>query len=140
MRRLLVLVLALALVMAPSDYFYDAVRWALSLGITNGCGPTSFCPNQTATRGMAVTFMHRSENLPAPGAGGPSGGGFSDIAGTYYEDAVEWAFLYRVTGGTTATTFGGNMPVTRGQFAAFLSRQNFLYRDLVGQPFPVDPW
>ncbi|MBR3423182.1 MAG: S-layer homology domain-containing protein, partial [Clostridia bacterium] len=42
-----------------TDYFYDAVLWAVSRGITNGTDKTHFSPSDTCTRGQVVTFLYR---------------------------------------------------------------------------------
>ena len=42
-----------------NDYFYDAVRWAVSKKITAGTGPTAFSPNDPCTRAQIVTFLYR---------------------------------------------------------------------------------
>ena len=43
----------------PGDYSYDAVRWGLTWGITNGTTATTFSPNAPCTRAQAVTFLFR---------------------------------------------------------------------------------
>ena len=42
-----------------SDYFYSAVMWAVSSGITTGTSPTTFDPHAPCTRAEAVTFLYR---------------------------------------------------------------------------------
>ena len=42
-----------------SDYYYNAVLWALGKNITNGVDNTHFAPNNTCTRGQIVTFLYR---------------------------------------------------------------------------------
>ena len=43
-----------------SDYFYDAVLWAVENGITTGTSATTFSPNAICTRGQCVTFLKRA--------------------------------------------------------------------------------
>ncbi len=45
---------------APGQYFYDAVRWAVESGITFGTGPTTFSPYTPTTRAQAVAFLYRA--------------------------------------------------------------------------------
>ena len=45
---------------AASDYFYDAVLWAVANGITNGTGANTFSPDKTCTRAEIVTFLFRA--------------------------------------------------------------------------------
>ena len=42
-----------------ADYYYDAVLWAVSKGITKGTDATHFSPSDTCTRGQVVTFLYR---------------------------------------------------------------------------------
>ena len=43
-----------------SDYYMDAVFWAVKEGITKGTTPTTFSPNERCTRGQIVTFIYRA--------------------------------------------------------------------------------
>ncbi len=43
-----------------SQYYYDAVLWAVEKGITTGMSANSFAPNATCTRGQIVTFLYRA--------------------------------------------------------------------------------
>lgn len=43
----------------PSDYFYEAVLWAVEKGITNGTSDTTFGPEDPCNRGQIVTFLYR---------------------------------------------------------------------------------
>ena len=45
---------------AESDYYYDAVLWAVENGVTNGTGATTFSPARPCTRGQIVTFLYRA--------------------------------------------------------------------------------
>ena len=48
---------------------------------------------------------------------------FDDVkSGTYYAQAVEWAYYYNITAGKTSRVFAPNDKVTRGQAAAFIER------------------
>ena len=40
--------------------YYDAMLWALESGVTSGIDETHFGPNQTCTRGQAVTFHYNT--------------------------------------------------------------------------------
>ena len=43
-----------------TDYFADAVLWAVEKGITTGTSATTFRPDNTCTRGQIVTFLYRA--------------------------------------------------------------------------------
>lgn len=48
-----------------SDYFYQAMRWAVKNKITEGYGTTGkFMPYLECTRANIVTFMYRAEGQP----------------------------------------------------------------------------
>jgi len=102
-----------------TDYFYEPVVWAVSEGITSGLTATTFGPNATCTRAQVVTFLYRAAGEPVVYGSLP----FTDVKYTdYYYDAVLWAYQNDITTGLTATTFGPNATVTRGQVVTFLHR------------------
>lgn len=105
----------------PTDaYYYDAVAWAVENGVTNGTSATTFGPNVTCTRAQMVTFLWRAAGSPEPES---SVNPFTDVpASAYYYDAVLWAVEQGITNGTSATTFGPDVTVTRGQTVTFLWR------------------
>lgn len=43
-----------------SDYYYEAILWAVENGITNGTGGGKFSPEDSCTRGQIVTFLYRA--------------------------------------------------------------------------------
>ena len=103
-----------------SDYYYDAVLWAVEKGITNGTSATTFSPNAVCTRAQVVTFLWRAAGESAPKS---SDMPFTDVAeGAYYYDAVLWAVENGITNGTSATTFSPDADCTRGQIVTFLWR------------------
>ena len=100
-------------------YYAEAVRWAVSQGITKGTSDTTFSPNAACTRAQIVTFLWRSQKSPASDGVNP----FTDVAAdAYYANAVLWAAENGITGGTTATTFSPNSTCTRAQIVTFLYR------------------
>lgn len=102
------------------DYFYDAVLWAVSKGITNGTSATQFSPNLTCTRAQTVTFLWRAAGSPAPKS---TTNPFTDVQpGAYYYNAVLWAVENGVTNGTSADKFSPEDTVTRGQTVTFMFR------------------
>ena len=42
-----------------TDYFFNAVLWAVGKGVTTGTDATHFSPSSTCTRGQVVTFLFR---------------------------------------------------------------------------------
>ena len=47
---------------AASEFYHDAVLWAVDRGITKGLSDESFGPAETCTRGQIVTFLYRYYN------------------------------------------------------------------------------
>ena len=110
---------AMDLTDVPSDAYYaEAVRWALSQGITTGTADGRFSPNAPCTRAQAVTFLFQASKASADGA--PA---FSDVAAdAYYAEAVRWATDNGITNGTTSSTFSPGSGCTRAQIVTFLWR------------------
>ena len=99
-----------------SDYYYDAVLWAVANGVTAGTSATTFSPNAPVTRAQAMTFLWRAHGSPKATGSNP----FADVsADAWYYDAVLWAVANGVTVGTSATTFSPDAPVTRSQAVTF---------------------
>ena len=106
---------------STSAYYYDAVKWAVENGVTEGTSATTFSPDASCTRAQMVTFLWRANGSPKAAGANP----FTDVqAGSYYYDAVLWAVEKGITSGTSATTFAPNATVTRSQTVTFLHRAN----------------
>ena len=43
-----------------SDFYYNAVLWAVKNNVTAGMSKTTFAPNAKCTRGQIVTFLYRA--------------------------------------------------------------------------------
>ena len=105
---------------SASDYYYDAVLWAVGKGITGGTSATTFDPSGNCTRAHAVTFLWRAAGSPAPKTKVMP---FTDVpAGSYYHDAVLWAMEQGITKGTSDTAFSPNPTCPRAQIVPFLWR------------------
>ncbi len=103
----------------PADAYYaEAVRWAVSKGITSGTTETTFSPDAMVTRAQTVSLLYRHAGSPAV-----SGNNFADVnADAYYANAVAWAVAEEITAGTSTDTFSPNAACTRGQIVSFLYR------------------
>ena len=100
-------------------YFYEAVKWAVKSGVTNGLSDTMFGPYESCTRAQIVTFLWRAAGSPEP----KTASSFTDVsASAYYAKAVAWAIENGITNGMTETTFAPNATCTRGQSVTFLYR------------------
>ena len=103
----------------PSSAWYaDAVRFAINKNLFNGVDDDEFAPDNTMTRAMLVTVLHRY-------AGKPTGGKnpFKDVPnGQWYTDAIAWASSVGVVNGMSATEFNPNGAIAREQAACILYR------------------
>ena len=103
-----------------TDYYYNAVKWAAENGIASGTSSRTFSPDAVCTRAQTVTFLWRAAGSPLPRY---RVNPFTDVSPyDYYYNAVLWAVEEGITTGLTATTFGPDATVTRGQVATFLYR------------------
>ena len=87
-----------------SDWFYNAVQYALENGLMNGTSASEFSPNAATTRGMIVTILARGEGVNTNGT-------------PWYGEGQKWAMQNGISDGT-------NMPgvITREQLATILYR------------------
>lgn len=108
---------------SPGDWYYDSVNFVVDAGLFQGTGGGAFSPYQTMTRGMFVTvmgrFAERYDDVTIEGFSHP----FTDVdPNQYYSDYVAWAYNWDIVQGTTATTFGPDVSITREQMATLLMR------------------
>ena len=101
-------------------YYFDAVMWAVSNGITAGTSETTFSPDLACTRAQVISFLWRAAGSPEPeSAKNP----FVDVKKTdYFYEAVLWAYENGITAGVTSNRFAPNAACTRAQIAALLWR------------------
>ena len=102
---------------SKSDYYYNAVLWAVKEGVTAGTSATTFSPNMVCSRAQIMTFVWKSIDAPAAKGANP----FVDVtADAYYAAAVTWAAEKGVTAGTGANTFSPDDACSRAQTVTFL--------------------
>ena len=104
----------------PNDaFFYEAVKWAVKSGVTNGLTETMFGPYEPCTRAQIVTFLWRAAGSPEP----KTAVSFADVpSGSYYAKAVAWAVENGITTGTGDGKFSPDATCTRAQAVTFLFR------------------
>ena len=101
-------------------YYYDAVKWAVANGVTDGVDATHFNPSGITNRAQMVTFLWKAAGKPEPTITETP---FTDLdPDWYYYKAVLWAYENGITDGTSATTFEPNKNVSRAQVVTFLWR------------------
>ena len=110
-----------------TDYYYEAVRWAASYGITTGyTGTDKFGPDDPCTRAQIVTFLYRFNQVVGWFPDETAENTFSDVKdGQFYTKPVLWAVNYGITTGYTGTDlFGTNDICTCGQVVTFIYRMD----------------
>ena len=101
-----------------NKWYTDATLWCYEKGIISGTSGNTFSPDGKLTRAMFITILSRVEGINP--ADYPYTGQFTDVAdGTWYTNAVEWAYKESVTSGTGENIFSPNANVTREQLATF---------------------
>jgi len=98
--------------------FESDIEALYAAGITVGCSPTKFCPDDPVTRGQMAAFLTRALKLTAP----PGADTFTDDEGSIFENQIEAIYVADITVGCGPGVFCPDQPVTRGQMAAFLYR------------------
>lgn len=97
-----------------TDYFADAVLWAVEQNITSGTSKTTFSPGATCNRAQILSFLWRASGSPEPAISNP----FTDIqpSGFYYKAAL-WAAEKGIVSGTA---FGANTDCTRSSTVEYM--------------------
>ncbi|MBQ9648227.1 MAG: S-layer homology domain-containing protein [Oscillospiraceae bacterium] len=102
-------------------WYVPGVRYCLEHGLMTGYGSyiKLFAPDSPVTRAQVATILWRLEGAPVTGLSMH----YTDVPeGVWYEDAARWALSADMMGGTAATTFSPDDPITREQLAAILWR------------------
>ncbi len=101
-----------------TDYFYNAVLWAVDKGITTGVSKTKFAPSKVCTRAQTVTFLWRMAGTPEPQS---SKNKFKDVKKTdYFYKATLWASEKKIVAGYKDGTFKPQGKCLRRQMVTFL--------------------
>lgn len=102
-----------------SHWAKNNIAWAYKSGYVTGVTSTTFCPENSLTRGQFLAILYRY-------AGSPNAFGtipFTDVStNSYYYRAIRWAYHAGIASGTTTTTFSPNDTLTREQMVTFLFR------------------
>jgi type II secretory pathway pseudopilin PulG len=104
-----------------SAYYYKAAIWAYENSITLGTSTTNlvFAPGDLCSRAQFVTLLWRIDQEPKV----KTNFQFTDVEeGSYYYDAVLWAFTTEITKGTSMTQFSPSKTCTRAEAVTFLYR------------------
>lgn len=101
------------------DWSHEGIEFAVVNGLFKGTSETTFSPDATMTRGMIATVMWRMAHSPEPKRENP----YCDVAdGTWYTDAVRWAYENRIMDGVGSGRFDPDGMLTREQIVTVLYR------------------
>lgn len=110
---------------SKDSWYYDAVCWGSSLGITSGINENEFAPNEILTREQLATILHRYARIMNYDLS-PSGNlrEYSDYdkISTWAIDALSWANGADIVNGTDNSLLSPDNSATRAQVAAMLMR------------------
>lgn len=102
---------------------HAGLDFVLTRGYMIGTSDTLFSPDASMTRAMIVTVLYRISKSLGMDVSADGTLPFSDTpAGTWYYDALRWAYKNNVAKGFSADSFAPNQPVTREQITLFVSR------------------
>ncbi len=104
----------------PSYVHYKTISGIADKGIINGFSDQTFRRYEPLTRGQVALAIYKTFDFSAFD-GKESKMPFTDVAPAYAK-AVSALYAAKVTAGTSATTFGTNNTITRGQFLVLLSK------------------
>jgi hypothetical protein len=124
----------------PTDIFCRHVHYIAAQNVTLGCTTTTYCPSGTISRVEMAAFIARAIVAPGGGPAVPNSYGPDPVTGFSYNCAfsfgdffidvpytnsfckhVHYLWAKGIVSGTGPTTYGPNLPVTRGAMARFLS-------------------
>ena len=104
---------------AEKAWYYDAVANAVDKKLFNGTSKTTFSPENSMTRGMFATVLHRMEGNPVVISIAP----FKDInSKDYFYNGVVWSYTNKIVMGVTEDTFVPGSDITREQIATLFYR------------------
>ena len=102
-----------------SDWFYEAVSYAVENGLMSGMSEDIFAPNTPLTREMLAVVLYNVEGQPES----TEADTFTDVKGDmWYTDAILWANENGIVAGYDNSAYGVGDLITREQFATILYR------------------
>ena len=103
-----------------TEWYYNAVVYAVDNGIMGGFNAQTFGPEETLPRSQMVQVLYNLSGQPDL-TGLNLGYPFADVeGGQWYANAVYWARLSGIAGGYNDNTFRPDRPVTRQEAAVMM--------------------
>ncbi|MDQ0077140.1 S-layer homology domain-containing protein [Arthrobacter oryzae] len=107
---------------APSNQFYNEIRWLASRGISTGYPDGTYRPLQPVNRDAMAAFLYRYNGSPAVPGTAPT---FPDVtSGNQFYNEIRWLGATGITTGYPDGTFRPVQPINRDAMAAFVYRYN----------------
>ncbi len=104
----------------PSSAYFKFIQKLRDLGITNGCSPTTYCPNDSVTRAQMAVFIIASRYGATPFTF-PSTPYFTDVApASPFFPFVQKMAQSGITSGCAPGTYCPDQVLTRGQMGVFV--------------------
>lgn len=103
-----------------SSSFEGAIDAVAAAGLTDGCGPEAYCPDEPVTRAQMATLLRRAGQVPFTRTDY-----FVDDNGALFEDDINAVAEAGITAGCTSsdeTLFCPDAPTLRDQMATFIGR------------------
>ncbi|MBE6685933.1 MAG: hypothetical protein E7591_01745 [Ruminococcaceae bacterium] len=101
---------------SDDKWYAEAVDYCYNNKLVNGTSDTEFSPMKSLTRAMFVLILARAVD---PTYEEYTEVSFSDVEeGSWYAEAVEWAYQNNITKGTSETTFSPYAQINRQQVCA----------------------
>jgi len=120
-----------------TDYFYDAVKFAVDNGLFNGTSATTFDPEVTMNRAMFVTVLAR---LEGENVDNNTKTEFTDVkVGEWYTGSVAWAAKNGIVNGMGNGIYGVTNTITVEQACTILYRYATSKDNTVGTGVPDCP-
>ena len=98
-----------------TDWFYDAVHFAYSKGITSGVSENSFAPNDRVTRGQFITMLCRAYGIEEM-----KGDNFADAGDTWYTGYLAAAKQLGISNGVGDNMFAPEKEITREEMVTLI--------------------
>jgi hypothetical protein len=113
------------------------IVWLAEAGVTVGCAPGRYCPDDPLTRGEAASLLWRLHGAPTVAVAAP----FADVyPQDHFHDAVVWLWANGIVEGTSDATFSPDGFLTPVEALTILLRLDAAALPVAGGLFPGAPW
>lgn len=110
------------------QWFEEAVGFVADRKLFMGTGDTVFSPTLGMTRGMIAVVLNRLSVSEPPKPNVRLNQSFEDVQeGSYYENAIQWAYKHGIVSGKSDTRFDPDAQVTREELAKMIYEYNLVY-------------